>query len=629
MPSVTSCFNRTLFKGALRRNWPLWCGYAILLILVIPCSLGSYLAVGNPSFYDIRSMIMGTSHSAGITISAISGIIFAMAMFAYLGFPRSTGGMHALPLRRDNLFLSHYLAGLFAQISTQVVTFVIATLICLPQIDAKALAVGFASFALPTVFFYSFGVLCMHCTGQVLAAPVFYGVFNFLAVALETAVESVASLFLYGYCMDNSSFVCEWLSPTVSMFRNVTVDRIYDDAGQIADVCFNGLSCYVIYAAIGVVLAAIAFLLYRKRKSEHSGNTVVFSWMYPVFQYGVALCAAFSVGIAIYWIFFNNQIDGHGNLIGAIVSLSAGALLGFYAASMILKKSFRVFRKSLWSIIGIVAVISCFCVCLDLDVTGYEKTLPDADAIENVEVNVWSSGDYTQGALDDPETIDSLLALHAVAISPDGIAANNAYYEYERDNILDSEKVNFAEIRIFYNLKDGTHCRRSYTFRLPQQENAADDKLTRAFLDFFAQKEVVCAYMLDFNPTDLEEDRKITGGQCIIFADDRYDSRNFGLSAEEAQKVFDTAMRDVEAGHYRQLTPLFYGDDQNLACCDINFLTPREQRMQPYDARPDMISLRICAEMKETIPLLEKISGIAFPTSRNSGNYPLAAELTD
>lgn len=610
MPSVTSCFNRTLFRGALRRNWPLWCGYALLLILVIPCFIGNYLSVRTFSVLDLRETILNATRTSGITISAFGGIAFAMAMFHYLHFPRATGGMHTLPLRRDNLFLSHYLAGLFAQISTQAVVFIITLLICLPQFDFPTIATAFACYALPTVFFYSFGVLCMHCTGQILAAPVFYGIFNFLAVALEMSVKSVAELFLYGYSVSESELVLKNFSPAIALFQNTSVNCVYDDAGHLADVCFCGFSYYVIYAAVGVVLAALAFLLYRTRKSEYSGNTVTFSWMYPVFQYGVALCSAFSLGIAIYWIFAPNQISGHGNLIGVILSLSAGALIGFYAATMLLKKSFRVFRKSLWSALGIVAVLTCFCVCLDLDVTGYEKKIPDASEIDYVYgVNMWSSGDYFHGALYEEESINSLLDLHAAAVSSKGISANNAYYVFlKSDGYFDDSKVNYVELHFDYLLKDGSHFTRKYNFRLPDGKDAENDPLTESILAFLSQKETVRTYVFESNPNAFADGWKVSGGQCFVYANGSKNSRDFGLSAAEAQTVYEAALRDIEQGNYRQLTPLNYGDGALLdnydrATCDINFTAPRENEMHNF------ASIKICNSMKETITALEEITG--------------------
>ena len=45
------------------------------------------------------------------------------------------------------------------------------------------------------------------------------------------------------------------------------------------------------YAAVGVVLMVLAWLMYRRRRSESAGDVVAVGWMKPVFRYG---CAAYS-----------------------------------------------------------------------------------------------------------------------------------------------------------------------------------------------------------------------------------------------------------------------------------------------------------------------------------------------
>ena len=58
------------------------------------------------------------------------------------------------------------------------------------------------------------------------------------------------------------------------------------------------------YALAGLVIALIALLLYRTRKSEMTGSTVAFPWAVPVFKYGVAFCTAVSLGQFLYYFLF-------------------------------------------------------------------------------------------------------------------------------------------------------------------------------------------------------------------------------------------------------------------------------------------------------------------------------------
>ena len=58
------------------------------------------------------------------------------------------------------------------------------------------------------------------------------------------------------------------------------------------------------YALAGLVIALIALLLYRTRKSEMTGSTVAFPWATPIFKYGVAFCTAVALGQFLYYFLF-------------------------------------------------------------------------------------------------------------------------------------------------------------------------------------------------------------------------------------------------------------------------------------------------------------------------------------
>ena len=217
MPSVRSYFNKSLFRGALSRTWPLWAAYTLAWLLVMPVwlftMLNRYHIVSSQITvsYDILNM----SIEAGIAAALVSGVCFAMAMFSYLSNARATCGLHTMPIRREGLFFTHYLAGLFAQSATLVLVYALAALVtaCHGVFDFYAIGMGLLINLLLVLFFYSFGVLCMVCAGQILAGAAFYGVFNFLFIAMEALVQTLAGNFLYGYSAGSSNFLTMFLSP--------------------------------------------------------------------------------------------------------------------------------------------------------------------------------------------------------------------------------------------------------------------------------------------------------------------------------------------------------------------------------------------------------------------------------
>ena len=117
MASGTSCFNSALYRKTLGRFWPLWTLWGVLWLLLLPLSQLSryfdWVREGRSdsalveNFQEILSL-----QEVGVWLAALVGVLAAMAVFSYLYSARSACMMHALPLRREGLFLSQYLAGL-------------------------------------------------------------------------------------------------------------------------------------------------------------------------------------------------------------------------------------------------------------------------------------------------------------------------------------------------------------------------------------------------------------------------------------------------------------------------------------------------------------------------------------
>ena len=297
MRSATSFFDKTLFRSQLKHTWPLWLGYTALWLFLVPVMLFSELSAyqGGYSAADASYLLLNTGVRGGIFISFFFGLFFAMLAFSHLTQSRATNGFHALPMRRETIFLTAYLTGLFCQLSTILVTFLLGAAVSAPLHLSFWSVTGAAmgSAMLEAVFFYSFAVLCMMMTGQILAAPVFYFVGNILVPGMEYLLRNFAGNFLYGYS-GHTDVALGFLSPPLYMYPEVDIASIetcesgsyYVTAYALEHRSFMILAAY---ALAGLVIALIALLLYRTRKSEMTGSTVAFPWATPIFKYGVAV----------------------------------------------------------------------------------------------------------------------------------------------------------------------------------------------------------------------------------------------------------------------------------------------------------------------------------------------------
>lgn len=549
MRSVTSYFNRELLRGALQRTWPLWAAYTLIWLLLLPVTLfirlsDRHIVYSRPTLsYELLS----TGLPSGAMMAAVFGIFFAMAMFAYLTNSRATNGMHAMPIRREGLFLTHYLAGLFCQVVTLLVSFALAALVtaAFGVFDGYAVGMGLLLCVLLVLFFYSFGVLCMVCVGQILAGAVFYGILNFLFVGMEVLLRSFAGNFLYGYDGRSSAFSTAPLSPPVEIASSLSVSYVYDGIDPIGVRVFH-LGTFAAYAAAGLVLAALALLLYRKRRSEMTGNTVAIGWLRPVFKYGVALCSAFSLGqLLSYFVFeLTDSTYTAGALIGTIACMIFAGLIGYYAAEMLLKKSFRVFKTSWKGALATSAVLILIGLSFPLDLTGYQSRVPEQSDIVSATVNLYGGNVSGSFNLSGQESIALLRDAHCAVITDKARQTeyNRRYVPFNGDT---------CTLRITYELADGTELFRSYDLSIDEALLSDPSSPESALTKLANCTEITRARVLGGWVPDHLEELRITGGylNCSYYSDGKYShSQEAELNAAQANSAFTALMQDCDAG---------------------------------------------------------------------------------
>lgn len=549
MRSVTSYFNRDLLRGALLRTWPLWAAYTLIWLFLLPVTLFIHLSDRHIVYSrpTLSYELLNTGLSSGVMMAAVFGIFFAMAMFAYLTSPRATNGMHAMPIRREGLFLTHYLAGLFCQVVTLLVSFALAALVtaAFGVFDGYAVGMGLLLCVLLVLFFYSFGVLCMVCVGQILAGAVFYGILNFLFVGMEALLRSFAGNFLYGYDGRSSAFSTAPLSPPVEIASSLSVSYVYDGIDPIG-VRVLYLGTFAAYAAAGLVLAALALLLYRKRRSEMTGNTVAIGWLRPVFKYGVALCSAFSLGqLLSYFVFeLTDSTYTAGALIGTIACMIFAGLIGYYAAEMLLKKSFRVFKTSWKGALATSAVLILIGLSFPLDLTGYQTRVPEQSDIVSASVNLYGGNVSGSFDLSGQESIALLRDAHCAVITDKARQTeyNRRYVPFDGDT---------CTLRITYELADGTELFRTYDLSIDEALLSDPSSPESALTKLANCTEITRARVLGGWVPDHLEELRITGGylNCSYYSDGKYShSQEAELNAAQANSAFTALMQDCDAG---------------------------------------------------------------------------------
>ena len=557
MRSATSFFNKTLFRNQLLRTWPLWLAYTAVWLFIVPITLftESSARQGRYDAADAADFLLNAGARGGIFMAFGFGLLFAMLSFSYLTKGRATNGYHALPVRRETLFSTAYLTGLFCQIVSILLAFLLGAAVASPFHLSFTSVTGAAMLAamLETVFYYSFAVLCVMMTGQMLAAPAFYVIGNFLAIAMESLVRSFAGNFLFGYAA-SGTVQLGFLSPLYWMNRKVNINYDHTYVESTGDIISSNAHCdpaslrmLAAYAIAGLVIAVIALLLYRTRKSELTGSTVAFSWAAPVFKYGVAFCTAIAPGQLLYYLLFGQyQPSGHYSLPGTIVCMVIAGLLGYYIAEMLIRKSFHVFRAGAKGAAIVAGVLVLLGVSMTFDLTGYENRVPDESDVEAV---YYTFGGTTHVVTGDRDAIRYLLAAHRAI-------ADNKNEQMQLLRVPTSASVEMSgeddtsdqrqfSLEISYYLYNGTQLTRRYDICLDKNDLPDPTSVTGRVNALYMCKTSAMRRILGYGYERLGDDPHFLDGICYYYNSDS-GMQDYSLTPEQIDTVYAAILRDAQ-----------------------------------------------------------------------------------
>ena len=345
-------------------------------------------------------------------------------------------------------------------------------------------------------------------TGHILALPGFYVILNYLASILSFIIQGLLSAFLYGFVYSAPlDRLALWLTPSLKLVDALHVRAnaaLADTPGPIPAGAYTlcGLGYAIIYAAAGLALACLALLVYRRRHLETAGDIVAVKWVRPIFKYGFASCAAVTFGSFLYSIFSYSLPEEAWTL---LIFMAICGAIGYFAAEMLLQKSFRVFRR--WK--GCVILLVCLTAvtaALELDVTGFESRVPDSVSVASavvgqIESSPYDSATYPSLEVTDPERLELLTQIHQrfIDLGEEGAEDYDAYYS-------SGTARSYASIRVDYTLKSGALLSRYYSSALLSEADLEDPDSLASLLTQFINlpSSIRAAYRLDeINPDRL------------------------------------------------------------------------------------------------------------------------------
>ena len=465
----TSSFNKTVLKKDLTRFFPLWALYLIGGLLVMHVLSGFYDGYYNSRTYSIARDLNDIIGPMGV-FSAGYGFLAAQLLFGDLHNTRLCYGVHAFPLRRESIYLTHVLSGLLMGLAP---TLVIALTIMpvMGQFAFTAL-LCFCALALHYLFFFALSVVCMMCTGNRFAATAVYGIVNFLSLIVRWFVQLIYLPLLHGvranialfnqFCPmvglsgRNEFFNIEHLDTCqLCHLQNKSPGYYIDVDGGVHEYAFLGLGSdwgyLLILAAVGIALLGAGLMLYRVRHLERAGDFMAFKPMKPIFLTVYTLC----VGCLMFY--FAYEI---GDTFAGFIFLVIGIFIGWFTGQMLLERTIRVFKGKNFGHLGILyAAVALSLLLTWVDPAGISRRIPKAEKVETVYLYNGHLSDYQLGRPDrisgysetlvitDPQEIAALCESHRLMIQEHDESNTDHYRRW---------------ITLQYRLKNGTTVSRSY-----------------------------------------------------------------------------------------------------------------------------------------------------------------------
>lgn len=475
MRSRTSSCHKTVFQDILRRFWPVWVLYTLILFFISPypmfnCSSRLPLKLA----YMAQQYPIRTLFGSGLMLSFAAAGILVMTIYGFLYHRRQSELYASLPVTRTGVYWSVFLAGLTGLLAGDVLVFL---LVILAQLKLGGIVLSVALqwlfiIVVMNITFYGFAVFCGMLTGNVYVMPLIYLLLSIAGEGFGVLFHETARQLIYGLSSVSGTDFLPYCSP-VTRLALMGPGGLYFDA-QYETVLPDMLIPWrwlIIYGVSGLVFAVLGWILYKKRAMETVSETVCFRILKPLFR----LCMA--VGMALGFVSFapvfrqTTYPTLQPSLLSVLIIALCGGLLGYVLAEMIIQKNFRIFSRKTLARAGILsAVILLILATVRLDLFGVEKRIPDEGSVQRVMLDTGSMQTPSYGSFEDGYGMNSSMDTEWIA----GCASLHRQIVGHSDIYRSSENLqNYVSIR--YALKNGRIFSREYYIDPETPEGAADN----------------------------------------------------------------------------------------------------------------------------------------------------------
>lgn len=445
MTSKISLFNKGIYKSTLRRY--LWGSVLYFIILFMVTSMVILFDVDK----DNTWRYMEQSGLALILddmflfipqfIAYFVPTVVALLIFRFVHSKKTSVFVHSLPVSRTANYISSVLAGFTLMAAPVILNGIILIVLSLSGygmfFDVSSCFVWMGINLLTLFLMFSASCFVAMLTGNSFAMVGLNALVHCIILILTAAFASLASCFVYGYYDTDQLLgsVMEWnfVAYLAELANNISSANKTDfETGK-----------FVIMMVCAAVLYVFGWLLYKKRRMETVEDVAAFKCLNPIYKYLLTFTVALGAFALLCFYMAKNPA------LPIIVTLVASVVV-YFAAEMILKKTFKVWNS--YKGYGIFAVVFAAVVCVFAftDFFGYETRIPQNENVEKVAIYQY----YYQD--EEPYISDANIIDYAIDVQEDLTQKENIYIVQKQPYDYDTA------LHIKYKLKNGKTISRRY-----------------------------------------------------------------------------------------------------------------------------------------------------------------------
>jgi ABC-2 type transport system permease protein len=533
MKSKTYFFNKAVLLKNLTLYWPIWVCYLLYGLVKVPGRLWFGLQkYGDESGATYQALADCLDLKMDIIVIAVFAVFCGMAVFGYLFSMRSAYMIHALPVTRSELFFTNTVSALGFLIVPQIFVFFVTVLLCLSNGIASVQYVGIWLLSVMGISFLMFSVVsfCAMLTGLLFALPAFFVLINYLSLGCTLGVRLLLSQLGYGISYNDTPdiLLLRILSPIDYLFGEVSLSF---DTGK--GIIYSGGAVVAGYALAAFFIYGLAYLCYKKRKSESAGELLAFVRLGPVFRWLIGLGAGYTAAIII-----NSFVDG----IPFILSLLVLGFIVFFVTEMFIEKSFRVITagrfKEAVIFLGFTAATYG---CVYGAAYGVEQYVPSGEQVENAYIYMNYPVEF------EGSDIEAVRKIHEEILE----------HGNEIQRLVDSDEADeVMSVTLIYHYKNGKSLERLY--QLP----SGDDFCEELAKNIYSYETGADSFMKYLVGMDYESITDFDEAEVEIASEDE-DYAGHVLTSELSQKVYKALCEDAKAGTIQKYNLSLFGEQED------------------------------------------------------------------